>query len=292
MYDKGIEAFLAIASCHSIAGAARLLNLTSSALSHRLRNLEDELNMTLIDRQKGVRKSQLTMAGEKFFPVAERWSQLWKETLRIKTESEALSLAIGCVDSVNTYIMPPIYRAIREHHPSVYLKIYTNRSVVMYENIERRKLDVAFVSQEMSHPLIKQAPFFSEPMRVVRLRQPNAVSSTIRTDELDPEHELYINWGPSHQIWHDNIWDPMRKSKIELDSVTLLHALLDDTKQWAIVPDTILGKFRQNQRLMVQDLSPPSPERVTYMITHRYPRMGARQGLNILEKLSKEMGYL
>ena len=36
---REIEAFLAVASCHSISGAADLLNVTQSAVSHRIRKL-------------------------------------------------------------------------------------------------------------------------------------------------------------------------------------------------------------------------------------------------------------
>jgi DNA-binding transcriptional LysR family regulator len=50
MYDRGIEVFLSVASYHTSAGASQILNLTASAVSQRLRNLEDELNMIFIDR--------------------------------------------------------------------------------------------------------------------------------------------------------------------------------------------------------------------------------------------------
>ncbi|MFH2093261.1 MAG: LysR family transcriptional regulator [Pseudomonadota bacterium] len=291
MYDKGIEAFLAVASCRTIGGAAQLLNLTSSAISHRLRNLEEELDMILIDRHKGVRKSSLTMAGEKFLPVAERWNQLWRETRQIKNDVESLSLIIGSVDSVNTFIMPPIYKALSSHSPPVYLKIYTNRSQVMYEKIERKEIDVAFVVQETPYQYIELTPFLTEQMRVIRLNQSN-LPPVVLAKDLQPEHELFINWGPSYQIWHEHIWNPLCRPKIELDSVTLIQAMIDDPRHWAIVPKSVLKYFRYNKKLIAQTLDPPLPDRVTYMITHRYPRIGARQAIDILKQLSKENGYL
>jgi DNA-binding transcriptional LysR family regulator len=291
MYDKGIEAFLAVASRHSISKAAQLLNLSSSAVSHRLRNLEDQLGMILINRQKGIRRSELTLAGERFFAIAERWSQLWRETQHIRANPAALSLIIGCVDSVNTYLMPPLYKALSAHTPPVYLKIYYNRSVELYAKMERRELDVAFVLQEKLHQHIKVSPFFHEPLRIIRLRQRKATSPIVHSADLDPEFELFINWSPPHHIWHDKVWDPLCTAKIELDSVTLVLSLIEDPRHWALIPESVANSFRTNKRLIVQDLYPSPPEPVVFMVTHRFPRIGSRQGIEILESLAHKIGF-
>ena len=162
MYESGIEAFLAVASCHSLAGAAKLLNLTSSAVSHRLRNLEEQLNMILIDRRRGIRRCRLTLAGQKFYPIAERWVQLLQETQHIKTQVKAYSLVIGCIDSVNKYIMPPLYMALRDHTPPVYMEIYDSPSVDMCAMTERRELDIAFVMQAVRHQHLNIRTFFRD----------------------------------------------------------------------------------------------------------------------------------
>ena len=99
MYDRGIEAFLAVAASHSVSGAANLLYITQSAVSHRLRELEEQIGLILIDRQKGIRRCELTLAGEKFYPLAERWNRLWYETKHIRKTISRLSVKIGCVDT-------------------------------------------------------------------------------------------------------------------------------------------------------------------------------------------------
>jgi len=106
MYDRSIEAFLAVASCHSISGAADLLHVTQPAISHRIRELETHLGIILIDRMKGSRRCELTLAGETFLPTAELWGQAWREMEKLKFSIAVLSLTIGCVDSVNTYLLP------------------------------------------------------------------------------------------------------------------------------------------------------------------------------------------
>jgi DNA-binding transcriptional LysR family regulator len=292
MYDRGIEAFLAVASCHSISGAAKVLHITQSAVSHRLRELESEIGMILVDRQQGLRRSELTLSGQNFFPLAERWSQLWRETQQIKSTLSALFLEIGCVDSVNTYLLPGLYRALTDSHPPVHLKIFTLSSVDLYEKIARRELDVAFVGTEKHHPKVEIAPFYREPMKVIRRRQKGTSSRTILAADLDPGYELFVPWSPTHQIWHDQVWNPARTARIEPDTVSLLQALLEDPRHWAIAPKSVMDHFHRNKRFVIQELDPPPPDRITLMITHRLPRVGAREGIAVLESLARKLGFL
>ena len=278
MYDRGIEAFLAIASCHSITGAAELLNVTQPAVSHRIRELESNLGAILIDRMKGSRRCDLTLAGEAFLPTAELWSQAWRETQKLTLGISALSLNIGCVDSVNTFLLPPIYKELVRHQPPVHLKIYTMRSVELYEKVERKELDAAFVLIEQRRQNIDVTPFYCESMWIVRPRQKKTLQDSIDAKDLDPAFELFINWGPWHQIWHDRVWGFHGKPQIELDTVTLIHALMQNPKQWALVPSSVLDYFRKDKGIVIQGLIPKPPDRKTYLITHRFPPNGNPAG--------------
>ncbi|HEY5278808.1 MAG TPA: LysR family transcriptional regulator [Pseudolabrys sp.] len=57
----GLEAFLSIAERGSFQRAAAHLNLSQTAISHRMRKLEDELRLTLLART--TREVTLTRAG-------------------------------------------------------------------------------------------------------------------------------------------------------------------------------------------------------------------------------------
>ena len=292
MYDRGIEAFLAVASCHSISGAAELLNVTQPAISHRIRELESHLGTILIDRMQGARRCELTLAGEAFLPTAELWSQAWREIRKLKLGISAISLAIGCVDSVNTYLLPDIYKALVAHQPPVHLRIYTMRSVELYEKVERRELDAAFVLQEQRIQNIEVKPFYREPMWIVRPRSKKAKSDRVDANELDPAFELFINWGPWYQIWHDRVWGSHKKPQIELDTITLIRALMHNAKQWAIIPFSALEYFRNDKGIIVQKLIPNPPDRITYLITHRFRRIATQHGIEILESVARAQGFI
>ena len=105
-----IEAFLAIVETGNITNAAKVLYLTQSTVSHRLKILEQELNTTLIERKKGYQNIVLTSKGEEFIAIAERWVSLWRDTHLLQNSDEKLILSIGCVDSLNTYMLSVIIK--------------------------------------------------------------------------------------------------------------------------------------------------------------------------------------
>ncbi len=63
-----LESFVAVVECGSIVAAATKLHMTQSAISKRLQNLEDDLGVPLLDRQK--RPLQLTPAGRATYKSA------------------------------------------------------------------------------------------------------------------------------------------------------------------------------------------------------------------------------
>ena len=105
MTQQEIDAFLAIAEQGSVTGAAEALFLTQSTLSNRLRVLERELGIELFRRGRGQRRIELTEAGERFIPLAEKWRLLWRETASFSTQQR---LDFVSISSVNTYIMPQV----------------------------------------------------------------------------------------------------------------------------------------------------------------------------------------
>jgi DNA-binding transcriptional LysR family regulator len=62
----GLEAFIAVAEVGSFSKAAERLNLTQTALSHRIRKIEADLGTRLLVRTS--RDVSLTIAGQNLLP--------------------------------------------------------------------------------------------------------------------------------------------------------------------------------------------------------------------------------
>ena len=118
-----MEAFLAIMRHGSITAAAEALFITQPALSRKLKSLERELGFRLFERVQGRHKLSLTGKGQEFVPLAEKWMALYRETEFYKSGDAQATLKIGAVDSIHTYLLPPVLQTQLKWHPEVRLSL-------------------------------------------------------------------------------------------------------------------------------------------------------------------------
>jgi DNA-binding transcriptional LysR family regulator len=121
---RQIRAFVAIADQGGFKGAASSLNLSQSALSGSLKELEETLGVKLIHRT--TRTSQLSSVGQAFLPFARRilsdvgqavtaiddWKKLKGGTVRVATPQ-----LMACT------LMPDLVAAFADEHPLVRIQI-------------------------------------------------------------------------------------------------------------------------------------------------------------------------
>lgn len=119
---RGIEAFLYLVECGGIRAASRAMNLSVSAVSHRLRTLEAEVGVTLYER--GSRKLSLTIAAQTFYadlqPIA---LELVKATARLSRQADEQVLKIGVSKIMISNWLAGRLRDWREREPGVGLEL-------------------------------------------------------------------------------------------------------------------------------------------------------------------------
>jgi hypothetical protein len=86
-------------------------------------------------------------------------------------------------------------------------------------------------------------------------------------------------------------WNPIDSYNVGVDTVALIEHILRFPEQWAFVPISVLKRWT-NTRFSFQRLRESPPERVCYLITHRYPRHGIEDALKILRKVARSMDFL
>ena len=293
MHEKGIETFLAVSMSRTLGKAAELLNVTQSTVSYNLNELESEMGMMLVDRQKGMKSISLTPAGESFLPLALKWQEVSREIGNARNPGSAFSLAIGGSETVNYRLLPKVYKDLLEHEPPVYLRLLTDPTDKMYQAVESRAIDLAIVLHEETTRYVQIVPFFKESLVVARIPNDDEnVSNVIQPEFLMPELEFYIEWSGGYRLWHDHIWDPIRTAKMRLDSVNLVGAFMDKPGQWCMVPCSAMEELKVgNDRIVFQKISEAPPDLVYYKITHRYPRASALPGLSIFDEVVQNHGF-
>ncbi len=123
-----LDAFYTCAQLAHFTRAAERLNITQSALSQRIKNLEDELGLTLFIRDRAGLK--LTEAGERLLRYCQTKEALEQEVLTgiqgSQSQGEKIQgvIRIGGYSSVTRSLLLPALKKLVRKHP-VQLKVVT-----------------------------------------------------------------------------------------------------------------------------------------------------------------------
>ncbi|MDK9711702.1 LysR family transcriptional regulator [Acidaminobacter sp.] len=283
-----IEAFLAIVETGSVSKASEKLHLSQSSVSHRLKLLERNLDVQLIERNKGQRYILLTPKGEDFIPIAERWISLHKDTTAWQKIEQKQNLRIGCIDSFNGYIFPPLYQQFVKPTAPMNLTINTHWSNTVFNRLETHEVDIGFIMRNFHSKNIISEPLFEERMVVVSAPDMLTLPDLVHPRELNQANELFMYLGPEFQIWHDYWWDPAKASGSTVDIAILILTLLDSAELWSIVPISMARSFQKVKNIKISELSSPPPNRVCYKITHRNPSPSSASALILFDAHLKE----
>jgi DNA-binding transcriptional LysR family regulator len=133
----GLHAFVAIAERGSFQHAAAHLNLSQTALSHRIRKLEEDLGVKLLSRT--TREVSLTQAGLNLLPKVKDTIEslaVSLDQLRHEGRSRQETLAIGCLPTVASGRLPRALQRFQERHPDVVIRIYDNSATEIAELVQ------------------------------------------------------------------------------------------------------------------------------------------------------------
>jgi DNA-binding transcriptional LysR family regulator len=152
----------------SFRRAAGVLGVRQSAVSRRVRDLEDEIGVSLFERNHaGVR---VTNAGARFLQQARE--ALLQLDQAVKTAGAAGSgavgeLSIGILSSVATGYLRDLIKVYGAQHSKVAIRILEGAAADHVMAVRKRQLDVAFIVDTTDPAGCELAPLWSERIFVV-----------------------------------------------------------------------------------------------------------------------------
>jgi DNA-binding transcriptional LysR family regulator len=164
----GVAAFLALAEHASFTRAAAALHITQTALSRRIRNLEDFLGVALVERT--TRSVALTRLGADFLPQARRLlGDLESALVEMRETGKAMrgDVTVACVPSVGVHYLPDVIRRYAARHPGNRIRILDHSSSGVAAAVLRREAEFGINMQATGHPDLVAAPLFADRMVLV-----------------------------------------------------------------------------------------------------------------------------
>lgn len=159
----GVQAFVAIADQGSFQAAADVLHVTQTAVTLRLRKIEDFLGVTLIERT--TRSIALTEIGQDFLPQARRLlGELAGALVEIRESGMARrgDVSIACVPTVGVQYLPRILQAYSTRYPHNRIKILDHASSAVAEAVLRREAEFGINIAKEHHPELVSTPLTAD----------------------------------------------------------------------------------------------------------------------------------
>ena len=147
MDSNSLRAFITIVDQGSFSEAAEALHLTQPAISKRLATLEQQLGTSLIDRSH--RQIRLTEAGARLLPHARLiLDEIHNARLSVSPDNKAVGGELQIIAShhIGLHHLPNWLRRFTSDYPEVKLNLQFMESDAAYEQMRKRKAELAFVT--------------------------------------------------------------------------------------------------------------------------------------------------
>jgi len=183
---KQLRHFAWIAELGSFSRAARHLRVAQPALSHHIRQLEDDLQVSLFERS--ARGVQLTESGAKLLEQARlvlRQVDRAREAVQETSSSPRGKVSIGLSSSVSFVLTMPLIDAVRERYPAISLHVVESMSGFLLEWVQQGRLDMAIVFDCKNSPEMTSEVLLREDLYLVgAYAKPPFPRRTVRFAEL------------------------------------------------------------------------------------------------------------
>jgi len=248
---RHLELIRAVAGAGTLTRAGLMLNLTQSALSHQLRDIESRLGAKLFSRDG--RRLTLTPAGEHLLDTAHQVLaivQRSEETIRqVATSARGvLRLTTACYTCYHW--LPGVLKQYAVAHPNVDVRIDVSATDRPEEALLDGEIDLALVSERLTDRRLSSRPLFRDEYAVImRPDHPLAQRAFIRAEDFANETLLsYSPWAESTIC--QRLLAPAGVVPGQLLQVRLTEAIIEMAKaglgigalsRWAIAPHVAAG---------------------------------------------------
>jgi len=181
-----LRAYIALAQTLSFTRAAQLLNLSQPSLSYKLQQLEEKLGTLLFERSS--RRVNLTPAGEKILPNAERLLQDLDNTLlhmKQLCQEDNYRIVITCSEGLAASLLTPVISQFQQKFSHTGISILDDSDARVVDNLTSGAAHLGVTSYWPDHSDFLSVPIGSDQLCVLLPSQhPLALDPQINIEQL------------------------------------------------------------------------------------------------------------
>lgn len=195
-----LKTFLAVERTRHFGKAANTLCITQSAVSARIRLLEETLGVTLFVRNR--HNIQLSDKGQRLLKHARAILHQWDETRRalaIEEETPRPILRIGGVFSLWDVTLQQWIQRLYQHIPDLSIHAEVETEDVMVRKLSDGVLDVGFFLEAPQNLDLVCREICTISLILVSSQ---TVQAALTYNQIMEDHYILLDWGTHFTTWH------------------------------------------------------------------------------------------
>jgi len=265
-----LRIFRAVVAEGGITKAATRLHRVQSNVTTRVRQLEEDLGVSLFLREG--KRLHLAPAGHVLLDYANRLLRLADEARDAVLDPRPRGIfRLGAMESTAAVRLPGPLSDFHRRHPDVTLELRTGNPEQLGAAILAGELDAAFVAEPIADAPFEKAPAFDEDLVIVAASH----LAPIGPDSLVPKTIIAFEVGCPHrkrlEAWYAD-GNQMVERVVEMSSYHAMLGCVAAGMGIALLPRSVLTTFPEAKQLTVTALPAGQDRAQTVLIW----RKGAR----------------
>jgi len=270
-----LEYIVALDTHRHFALAAEHCFVTQPTLSMQIQKLEEELGVKIFDRTKQpvipTEIGNLILAQTR---ITLREAQMVKQIINDQKDALSGELRIGIIPTLAPYVLPPLYKSMKEKYPELNLIIKESITENVIDELKNNRLDCGLVVTPLNDLSIKEDVLFYEEL-FVYVSKKNALSDKkyVLANEIDPTKLWLLEEGHCFRSQVLNLCELKKSSdfhfQYETGNIDTLKRMVEKSDGVTILPELAVMEFTKAEMNQVKRLKQPSPAREVSIVTHR-----------------------
>lgn len=247
MHIENLKVFCDLVQSKSFSKAAKLNDITQSAVSQQVRSMEKHFNTLIIDRTQ--KQFNLTQEGKCLFKgfkdIMKRYDSLHHDILEMKKVLSG-NIQISTIYSIGLHSLPEHLRTFMKEFPSVNMRVEYRHANLIYEDVLQGAADMGMVAYPEKQPGLEITPYAQEKLVLAASPEhPLAKKSAINLKELKGQNAIAFSDEIPTRLYLNEI---LEKADIdmpvvmEFDNIETIKRAVEINMGIAILPDVTIER--------------------------------------------------
>lgn len=249
----------AVDTYRNFVKAAEACGVTQPTLSIAIRNMEEELDVVIFNRNSHPVKP--TAIGEKIIAMVRNTlhsaAQI-DELVRGERGEEGGEASIGTIPTVAPYVLPGLFREMRSALPQMRMKVAEMRTSFLVEKLRTGEIDIAVMSTPLGQKGLLEIPLYYEKfLAYISPEDELYTLDEIPADNLPSERFWILEEGHCLRNQVLNFCHSRKRSHTEYQagSIDNLIRVVDRNGGYTVIPALHMSFLSEQQRRNVRPIT-------------------------------------